>query len=102
MYNGFNRDQKKRLMLKSYIPGIYSLMGPKRYYNTFFLKKLSVFTQLDRETPSYNSISKCVRLCFCRTKWQSMKETEAPALNVSMQAAQLSYFTSIARWISCC
>ena len=32
MYNRLNRAHKQRLMLKSYIPGMNSLIGPKRHY----------------------------------------------------------------------
>ena len=35
IYNIFNCDKKKRLVLKSYIPGIDSLIGPKRHYCIF-------------------------------------------------------------------
>ena len=39
IYNGINCDQKQRLMLKSYIPGIESFIFPKRHYENFFLKR---------------------------------------------------------------
>ena len=35
-YNRLHHAQKQHLMLKSYIPGIYSLIGLKRHYYTFF------------------------------------------------------------------
>ena len=40
MYNGVNRDKKQRLVLKSYITGIKSLIVPKRYYDNLFLKNI--------------------------------------------------------------
>ena len=33
MYNIVNRSQKQHLMLKSYIPGINLLIGPRRNYD---------------------------------------------------------------------
>ena len=38
MYNIFNHAQKQCLMLNSYIPGIHSLIYPKRPYKFYFLK----------------------------------------------------------------
>ena len=35
IYNRVNRDQKKILVLKSYIPGINSLVSPKIHYENF-------------------------------------------------------------------
>ena len=32
MYNRLNRAQKQRLMLNSYISGMYLWIGPKRHY----------------------------------------------------------------------
>ena len=40
MYNKVNHDQKQRLMLKSYLPGINSSSFPKRHYNSIFSENL--------------------------------------------------------------
>ena len=37
IYNRVKSDQKQHLVLKSYIPGINSLIGPKRHYDNFLL-----------------------------------------------------------------
>ena len=40
MYNIVNRDHKQRLMSKSYIPGINSLIYPKGHYENIFSDNL--------------------------------------------------------------
>ena len=35
MYNRVHSAQKQLLVLKSYLPGIYSFIGPKRHYYNF-------------------------------------------------------------------
>ena len=40
IYNRVNNYQKKRLMLKSYLPGINTLVFPKRHYENIFPKTL--------------------------------------------------------------
>ena len=39
MYNIFNCDKKQCHILKSYVPGIDSSRGPKRYDNKYFSEK---------------------------------------------------------------
>ena len=41
MYKNINRDQKQRLVMKSYIPGINSLIYPKIHYDYLFSDKNS-------------------------------------------------------------
>ena len=67
MYNIFHLYQRQRLMLRSYITGIDSMIGPNRYHSFFILKKSQWIKLMDRETPSCNYISKYIRLHIFHT-----------------------------------
>ena len=43
MYNIFNNYQSKRLMLKSYIPGINTSILPNKYFENIFSEELPQF-----------------------------------------------------------
>ena len=61
------------------------------------LKASQWISWIDGETPSFNPISKCIRINIFRSQWHYSKETEARISNISTRAAQWSYITSFLR-----
>ena len=75
-------------MLMSYIPGINSLIYPKRDYVNIFSEKWSMNYMDGYKKPSCNIITKCIRLIIHQNKWYYYKETEATASNIGMRSLQ--------------
>ena len=101
MYNRVNCYQNKCLVLKSYIPGINSLIGTKRPYAFYFWKYSQLITWMDRETPLFNKIPIFIRIDIFQSQWYYPKETEAPASNLITRYSQWSYITNFLRSFFC-